>query len=253
MVEYGILNIENKLYCEVLYLRKGFSNLELSNSEVNKGYNNIFDLVINEVADKWEYFILNGIQINFEDINNKESKIIILSGESNGMTLKDGYFLIKLYCENDKESVLNVLAHEVVHVSQVYNSFRDYNNYTDYQKYKNSNYSEIMSYQEYSDNISHKNQNTEKEATLVQLFYALEQGELDICIELLEEDNEYFTFNFKTFIKKAYMFGLEKNLIIEFRNRILKTVQYVCSNYSEKDSNNYIDKRKDVLKMFKII
>lgn len=234
-------------------MRKGFSNLELNiDSKINKGYDNIFDLVINEVNQNWEDFLQNGIAINFEDKNKQTSKILILSGEYNGIVQRNGQFLIKLYCDNDKEYVLNVLSHETVHLSQMYNGFRDYNNYKDYQLYKNSNYSNIMSYQEYIDNISHKNQNTEKEATLIQLFYAIEQNEIDVYTELMEYDSEYFTFNFKTFVKKAYMFGLDKNMIIKFKNRLAKTISFVKSNYSFDEYKTYIDQRKDVLKMLNI-
>lgn len=159
-------------------MRTGFSNLKLSENKINKGFNNIFDLVLHAVDEKWNKFLdKEKLNINVEPKEYPKFKILIkVSHDGSRVKQNAVSYIIELDVDYGKSEELNSLAHEVVHISQKYNNFKDYSFDKDYTRYKeiNSRRKNKVTYGEYYRESSHDKLGTEQKCKLVQLFNCLE-------------------------------------------------------------------------------
>lgn len=240
-------------------MRTGISNLKLSNSKVNLGFGNIYDLISYNVNNNWDLFLdKEDIIFQCESIYKEKITIIIRSNENyNRTSRKSNCILIELCIDDNKENILGTLAHEVTHASQFLNGFLDYEFNIEYNNFKIQNIVD-MDYQTYYEKYTHKYLKTEHEAVLTSLFYYLEIDNMDKALELLfeGEEMEYFKLDFKLFIKKACLFGITRSQLFKLQELIRNHILYIKNTYQRYDLieeyYKYLDDRKDVLKMLNI-
>ena len=154
--------------------------------------------------------------------NPKEVKInIVLTSNGKGSFVKytgKNYKIVIDTSYNDKEDCYGVLAHEITHISQAMNGFRDFDFSRSLEDYKRKKY---KNYNDYYNEEGHSKRYTESEANLVQFFIILDKRGINKGFDFLLERSEYFKFGFKEFSKKSFLFGVSKETINLLREKVI--------------------------------
>lgn len=166
----------------------------------------------------------DGIDLNLTIIFQSSNKKNTTYGIAKTSTPKG--FIIEIcpeLWEYDKVDILAVIAHEITHISQKLNNFRQYSF-----KILNDKYKKIPlnseTFRNYV-NRTHSEHLIEHEARLVQLFELIKRNEFDKACKLLYEDDDYFKFGFKDFVKKAYSYySISKEQILKIQNKFKEKI-----------------------------
>ncbi len=143
---------------------------------------------------------------------------------------------------NTKEEIYRSLAHELTHISQDQSNFHHYEIGKDIKNFKDvKKDNKKLKFKDYYMEVSHSQRETEKEAKLIGIFELLKRGFIKTAIDSLNWEEEYYnTFDNKTFIKKAFSYGVNKENLNKFKNEFKDDLDE-WFNDIKKIKNNYSD------------
>lgn len=164
-------------------------------------------------------------------------------------------------CITCKESLKNTYVHEITHISQKFNKFLVYSNEHEIKRYErdviNKKRKSKISINKYYNSRHHQNL-AEHEANLSTLLQLLKESKIDSATKFILNHSDYFHFEHKAFIQKAYAYGVSKDNILKIKETVKN---YFNNHISEcEDRNSYIVwnnlfhdfKRNPLMNMFEI-
>jgi hypothetical protein len=158
------------------------------------------------------------ITINFRESD--DGSFTKMTGNGNHLIVIDISYM-DLNNKDDQDMLLGTLAHEVTHISQSYNGFKEYDFGSDFKQYNVSKGRlkkfGVTKYSQYYSKVSHSTRKTEKEAVLIKLFQLLKLKNMRMATQHTLGNSEYFSlYSYKQILTKAVVFGIGKE-ILKFR------------------------------------
>lgn len=201
----------------------GFSNLELNpSSKTNKGFSTLLDLSLYIIEDKWENLLTDKVIMYYFNHNKTRMKITVkLADSSYVKATGNTTWVIGILQDRDKREMIASFIHELTHISQRFNKFTIY----EQRRFKEKHYEKIkaIGYSRAYDYL-HDKLSTEYEAKLMSLLWYLKNNHFELAVKHMKDDAEYFVFNYKQFIRKAYAFGVKDKEILHKLKRYFITL-----------------------------
>jgi hypothetical protein len=212
------------------------SNIQLLNGQT------LMDLALSELDKRFAKIVAKKkgtfkFSFQYADLNDKNKIIeykIDVKFENRGWGKDGGYMKQKFRnhyiifvntCTSVEETWRNVYVHEITHVSQKLNNFLEYSYEHQTKNYeidivKKRKKSKVNRRKYYLNR--HSESLTEQEAQLVTILQLLKEDKIKSAISFMVNRPDYFYFEWREFIQKAYAYGVSKETIIKAKEYMME-------------------------------